>query len=104
MATKERLTVTVDPDLVAAGNQAVAAGLATSLSAWVNEALTARADQDRRLAALAELVAGYEADHGEITEAEIAAQERRDRETATVVRGTGPRQHAPARRRHAGAA
>jgi len=31
---KERLTVTVDPDLVRAGNDAVSEGRAESLSAW----------------------------------------------------------------------
>ena len=39
MPRKERLTVTVDASLVVAGNQAVAAGRAESLSAWVNLAL-----------------------------------------------------------------
>lgn len=87
MTAKERLTVTVDPELVEAGNQAVAAGHASSLSAWVNEALTVRAERDRRLEALATAIAGYEADHGEITAAEMAAQQHSDREAATVVRG-----------------
>jgi Arc/MetJ-type ribon-helix-helix transcriptional regulator len=103
-AAKERLTVTVDPELVEAGNRAVAAGRAGSLSAWVNEALTARAERDRRLEALADAIAGYEADHGEITAAELAAQERRDREEAVVVRGSGGRPTGRGRRRTTGAA
>ena len=84
---KERLTVTVDPDLVKAGNRAVAAGLAVSLSGWVNDALAARAAHDQRLQALAEAISAYETEHGAISTAEIAAQERRDREAALVVRG-----------------
>lgn len=79
--------MTVDPELVEAGNRAVAAGRAGSLSAWVNEALAVRVERDRRLEALAGAIAGYESDHGEITVAEMAAQERSDREAAVVVRG-----------------
>lgn len=84
---KERLTVTVDPELVAAGNAAVNEGRAESLSGWVNQALAERAASDRRLRALAEAVAAYEADHGSITPEELATQERMDRERAIVVRG-----------------
>src|SRR5882757_3970907 len=84
---KERLTVTVDPDLIDAGNSAVAAGLADSLSAWVNTALAAKVAQDRKLRALAAAVAEYEAQFGEITAEQIAAQQRADREAAVVVRG-----------------
>lgn len=87
---KERLTVTVNPDLVLAGNQAVAAGAAESLSAWVNEALSERVTRDRRLAALSEAIAGHEADHGEITLGEMSALARSDREAAVVVRGRTP--------------
>ena len=47
--------------------------------------------RDRRLAALAEAVASYEAEFGEITAEEVAAQRRLDRERAKVVRGTGRR-------------
>ena len=79
--------MTVDPDLVQAGNEAVAAGLADSLSAWVNAALADRASRDRRLRALEAAIDAYEADHGEITTEEMAAQARRDREAAVVVRG-----------------
>ena len=45
----------------------MAAGRAESVSAWVNEALRMKADHDRRLQALDEFVAAYEAEHGEIT-------------------------------------
>ncbi len=86
---KERLTVTVDPEVVAAGNAAVDRGIADSLSAWVNEALAERAARDRRLFAMSEAIATYEAEHGEITAAEIAAQQRADRQAAVVVRAAG---------------
>ena len=81
------MTVTVDPEVIAAGNAAVAAGLADSLSGWVNAALAARASRDRHLQALAAAVADHETRAGEITAAEIAAQQRSDRESAVVVRG-----------------
>jgi hypothetical protein len=84
---KERLTVTVDPNLIVAGNRAVAEGRADSLSGWVNEALVDRAARDRRLEALAGAIADYEAEFGEITDEEVAAVQRADRETAVVVRG-----------------
>lgn len=91
MERKERLTVTVDPGLVEAGNRAVAAGHAESLSGWVNAALAERASRDARLEALASAVSDYEAEFGEITEAEVAALRRSDRQTATVIRGQSSR-------------
>lgn len=86
-ARKERLTITVDPALVKAGTEAVAAGRADSLSAWVNLALAERAAKERRLQALGEAIAAYESEFGEISAAELAAQERADRQSARVVRG-----------------
>jgi hypothetical protein len=94
---KERLTVTVDPDLVEAGNQAVADGIADSLSAWVNAALVERVVRDRRLRSLSEAISAYEATHGEITDDEMTAQARRDRESAEVVRGPGRSSKPPSR-------
>ncbi|HVA59470.1 MAG TPA: hypothetical protein VNG13_02905 [Mycobacteriales bacterium] len=84
---KERLTVTVDPELVQAGNDAVHSGLADSLSAWVNEALSARVVRDRQLQALAAAIADFESQFGEITAGEMAARRRADDEAALVVRG-----------------
>jgi uncharacterized protein YgfB (UPF0149 family) len=84
---KERLTVTVDRALVLAANEAVAAGRADSLSGWVNLALAERAAKERRLEALADAVAVYEAEFGTISQAELVAQERSDRRAAVVVRG-----------------
>lgn len=86
---KRRLTVTVDPELVEAGNRAVATGSAESLSAWVSAALADRARQDQQLAHLRRAVEDYEAEFGEITAEELAVRKRADREDAVVVRGGG---------------
>jgi len=87
MKHKERLTVTVDKDLIDAGNEALAAGRVDSLSGWVNTALAEHAARERRQRALAEAIAAYEAELGEITPQELAAQQRADRKAAVVVRG-----------------
>ena len=84
---KERLTVTVDPALVAAANEAVAAGRAGSLSSWVNLALAERAAKEKRLRAMAAAVAAFEAEFGKISPAEMEAQRRADERSAIVVRG-----------------
>ena len=72
---------------MAAAQEAVAQGRAESVSAWVNEALRLKAAHDRRLRALEEFVAAFEAGHGEITEAEMREAARRARGRAVVVRG-----------------
>lgn len=72
--------------MLAAGQAAVARGQAESLSAWVNTALRRQADHDRRMQALDVFLAAYEAEHGEISDAEIVAAGRRAREKAIVVR------------------
>jgi hypothetical protein len=99
-ARKERLTITVDAAVLRAGNEAVAAGRAESLSGWVNLAMTERAAKERRLQAMAEALALYERDFGTISDAELVAQERADRSQALVVRGR-PRAAKPKRRRRA---
>jgi Arc/MetJ-type ribon-helix-helix transcriptional regulator len=85
-ARKERMTVTVDRALVEAASEAVASGRASSISTWVNAALTERAAKDRHLRAMAEALAGYEAEFGEISAAELVSQQRNDRRTAIAVR------------------
>jgi Arc/MetJ-type ribon-helix-helix transcriptional regulator len=87
MTGKERLSASVDADLVAVAQDAVAQGNAESVSAWVNDALRLKADRDRRLAALDDFIASYEAEHGEISEQEMADATRRARGRAVVVRG-----------------
>jgi hypothetical protein len=83
---KVRLTVTVDRALVQAGNAAVAAGRADSVSGWVNVALEERAAKERKLEAMATAVALYEREFGIISDAELIAQDRADRRAAVVVR------------------
>jgi Arc/MetJ-type ribon-helix-helix transcriptional regulator len=87
VSTKERLSASVDAELIAAAQEAVAGGRAESVSAWVNEALRLKADEDRRLAALDEFIADFEAEHGEITESEMRDAARKARASAVVVRG-----------------
>lgn len=89
--SKERLTVTVDSELVEAANQAVAEGRVASLSGWVNLALAELATKERRLRTLAEAVGAYEDEFGKITPAELAAQERADRRNAFTTRPRRPR-------------
>lgn len=92
---KQRLTITVEPTLVEAGQLAVERGEADSMSAWVNDALAdrVRLDQKRRL--LAAAIADYELEFGEITPDEIETQRRSDRENATIVRGATTHGAAP---------
>jgi len=86
-ARKQRLTVTVDPELIEAGQRAVESGKAESVSGWVSAALEEKIRRDRKLALLAAAVADYEQEFGAITTDEILRQQRVDRESAVVVRG-----------------
>ncbi len=104
MTNRERLSATVEAELLAAGRAAVAEGRAESLSAWVNEALRRQAEHDRRLQALDDFLAAYEAEHGEITEDEMREAERRSRARAVVIRTPPARKGAGPRRRKQGAA
>ena len=87
MNQKQRLSASVDANLIAGVEDAVARGRVGSVSAWVNEALRLKLDQDRRLEALAAFITAYEREHGEITPAEINVAAFRARERATPVRG-----------------
>ena len=98
MTAKHRLSVTVDDDVVEAGRAAVAAGRSESLSAWVNDALRAHTDHERRLAAMDEFLLAFEAEHGTITDEEIEEARRSARARAVIVRPGS----APARERRAG--
>jgi len=88
-AQKKRLSATVESELLEAGRVAVAEGRAPHLSAWVNDALRRQADHDRRMVALSDFLAHYEAENGEITEQEMKDAARRARSRAVVVRGSG---------------
>jgi Arc/MetJ-type ribon-helix-helix transcriptional regulator len=89
--SKVRLSATVDAELVAAAEAAVARGRLESVSAWVNEALKAKADHDRRLEALGAFIAAYEAEHGEISAEEMRHAARRARARAATVKIPGSR-------------
>lgn len=86
MTTKHRLSASVDGALLDAARQAVARGRASSLSAWVNEALQLKQEHDRRLEALGDFVAAFEAEHGEITSDEMHRATRSARARSVTVR------------------
>ncbi|WP_405055890.1 hypothetical protein OG474_24480 [Kribbella sp. NBC_01505] len=87
MTDKEKLSVTVDHDVVEAARAAVSAGRSGSVSAWVNNALHRQLAHERRLQALDRFIAEYEAENGVITDEDIAEAERSVRAGAIVVRG-----------------
>jgi hypothetical protein len=96
MPIKQRLSASVDAELLAAAHEAAARGQARNISAWVNDALRLKLEHDRRLRGLAAAIRGYEAEHGEITPEEIEAAKRRARARAIVIRGKGrPRRRTP---------
>jgi len=86
MKGKQRLSASVDADLLKVAQTAVDDGRAGSISSWVNDALALKAEHDRRMQALDSFLSAYEAEHGAITEAEIDGAARRARSRATVVR------------------
>ncbi|HEY5243811.1 MAG TPA: hypothetical protein VIJ22_20160 [Polyangiaceae bacterium] len=91
MIPKQRLSASVDADLIEAAEAAVAGGRFDSVSAWVNDALRLKLEQDRRLQALGAFVAAYEARHGEITPEEVRDARRRARGRAVTVRPMPPK-------------
>jgi hypothetical protein len=99
--TKERVTLTLDRELVEAGGQAVRSGQADSLSGWINQALSEKVARERRLRGLAAAVAAYESEFGQLTEAELDAQRRADRREALVVRGRRRKSRAKSGKRRA---
>ncbi|HET9081767.1 MAG TPA: hypothetical protein VFO01_14820 [Trebonia sp.] len=92
MSIKQRLSASVDAELLVAAQQAVTEGRAESISAWVNDALRLKTENDRRLQALDDFIAAYEAEHGEITADDIRGAARRARERAVIVRGASEHQ------------
>jgi Arc/MetJ-type ribon-helix-helix transcriptional regulator len=92
--TKRRITVTIDEDVYETAVEAVEAGRSPSVSAWVNATLSDRQAHERRMNALAELVADYERESGRtITAEDVAATEERDREAAAAVRAGRAERH-----------
>lgn len=86
MKAKQRLSASVDSELVEAARTAVAAGRAENVSAWVNAALLRHVEHESRVQALDEFLSHYEAEHGEITEEEMRSAARAARSRAVVVR------------------
>lgn len=91
MSKKERLSASVDAELIEAADTAVEHGRAETVSAWVNDALRLKREHDSRQEALAAFIADYEAQHGEITSEEIRAATRRARSRAVTARAGASR-------------
>jgi hypothetical protein len=87
-ATKQRLSASVDAELLAAAESAAKRGEAANVSAWVNDAMRLKVEHDQGLAELAGLIADFESEHGEITQGEIEKAVRAARSRAVSVRGT----------------
>jgi len=102
MKPKRRLSASVDDDLIRAAEAAAKRGDVPTVSAWVNDALRAKLEQERRLRALASFVSSFEAEHGEIGEAEMEQAARRARARATTVRAAAPVRAGTRSRRKAG--
>ncbi|WP_419946083.1 hypothetical protein [Candidatus Poriferisodalis sp.] len=84
--TKRRITLTIDADLLEEARSAVSDGDASSVSAWVNQAMADKSEHRQRLKALGEAIADYEAEFGKITPEEREEQRRLDREEAERFR------------------
>jgi len=98
VSSKQRLSASVDAELLQAAQSAVEEGRAPSVSAWVNDALRLKADHDRRMQALDSFLAAFESRHGTITDTEIDEAVRRARARATVVRPAPQKKPARSRR------
>ncbi len=98
---KQRLSASVDAELIEAAEAAVAAGTSETVSAWVNDALRLKLEHDRRLQALAEFIRQYELEHGEISPDEVRTARRNALIRATAVRPIVPSTAGRARRARA---
>jgi Arc/MetJ-type ribon-helix-helix transcriptional regulator len=90
-AKKARVTITVDAELVRAAEAAVVDGRAESLSAFVNQAVAKELERQRGKQALGAAIAAYEAKYGAISDDDIQARVRENKQRALVVRGRKPR-------------
>lgn len=97
MGEKRRLSASVDALLLEAAEHAVKIGEAESVSAWVNDAMKLKLDNDVRLRALAEVIADYEREFGELTE---QAMRRAEQEMKRRTIRTGGLRAAEPRKRH----
>src|SRR5688572_20152229 len=106
MKVKQRLSASVDADLLVAAEAAARRGDVANISAWVNDAMRLKVEHDRGLAELAGVIADFESEHGEITPEEMDKAARLARSRAVSVRGSrageppaGRRQYRPGKRR-----
>jgi hypothetical protein len=83
---KRRVTVTVDEVLLGAALKAVEDGRAESVSAWINDSISEHVQREHRAVVMRQMLAEYEAEHGEITDEEIAKQSQADRDAAAHLR------------------
>jgi hypothetical protein len=87
-ATKQRLSASVDAELLGAAETAAKRGEVANVSAWVNDAMRLKVEHDRGLTELAAVIADFEAEHGELTKEEMQRAARMARSRAVSVRGT----------------
>jgi hypothetical protein len=102
MKAKQRLSASVDADLLRAAETAARHGRVATVSAWVNDALRLKLEHDRRLQALDAFIGAYETEHGVITAEEMELAARRARHRAVSVRALSaspPAKLRPARRK-----
>ena len=85
---KQRVTITIELDLLEEAQAAVSNGRCRSLSQWIGEAVADQLDKERRLALLDELIAEYEAEHGVITAEAMEERIRKDKEAAAAIRAS----------------
>ncbi len=91
MTTRQRLSASVDAELIEAAEAAVSSGRAPTVSAWVNDALRLKVEHDRRLFALGELIRAHESEHGEITAEQMRAPLRGASPPPVAVRAPEPK-------------
>ena len=90
---KRRLSASIDEDLLAAAERAVAEGRAPSVSALVEEALAARIAHERRLDAAQDLMDWMDAEWGPMSDEEKAAADAQIAAN-TIYVGSTPEQEA----------
>jgi len=98
---KERVTITVEVDLLNHVKTTVQSGICRSVSEWIGKAIEEQLAKDARLGALDELIAEFEAEGGLFTDEEIAEQRKRDRQASAALRREGEKRLAERQRRQA---
>lgn len=86
--TKQRLSASVDSELLDAAERAAKRGEVANVSAWVNDAMRLKLEHDRGLAELAVVIADFETEYGEITKEDVDKAVRTVRSRALSVRGS----------------